>query len=112
MIYDYPYHRNYLRHKYNLYNNTNYINRSNIKNDYHSNFDEINKKDFQDANTTDYFNTLNNKDKRNSNDTILNILGIELCIDDLIILGVLYLLYTEGVKDIGLYIVLILLLIN
>ena len=43
---------------------------------------------------------------------ILNILGLQLFLDDLIILGVLFFLYQEGVKDELLFIILILLLLT
>ena len=46
------------------------------------------------------------------NDPIFEIFGIELYLDDIIIIGLLFLLYQEGVQDELLYIALILLLIS
>ena len=48
----------------------------------------------------------------NNNEPIIEILGISLYLDDLIILGLLFFLYQEGVKDYMLYLILILLLLN
>lgn len=46
------------------------------------------------------------------NEQFFSILGIKLYFDDLIILALLYFLYSEGVKDDGLFICLILLLLT
>ena len=97
MIYNYPY-----------YNESN----ENIQNNYLKNFS------FKNDDFNNKKNTINNYEKnqtesRNaSDDNIINIFGIELAFDELIILSLLFLLYTEDVKDIGLYMVLILLLLN
>lgn len=48
----------------------------------------------------------------NLEDPILEILGITLYFDDILILGLLFFLYTEGVKDEFLFICLILLLLG
>ena len=48
----------------------------------------------------------------NNEEPIIEILGISLYLDDLIILGLLFFLYQEGVKDYMLYLILILLLLN
>ena len=48
----------------------------------------------------------------NNEEPIIEILGISLYLDDIIILGLLFFLYQEGVKDYMLYLVLILLLLN
>lgn len=54
-----------------------------------------------------------NLDGFTSNDeAIITLFGIKLFLDDLIILGLLYLLYQEGVKDEMLFISLLLLLIS
>lgn len=109
MIYDYPYYRNHLKKNYNLYKNNNYINYNNFKNNSLNNF---NKKINSNFETSSCSNDKTNLENKYSDDTILNFLGIELSMDDLIILGVLYLLYIENVEDITLYLVLILLLLN
>lgn len=48
----------------------------------------------------------------NKNEPVLEILGLKLYLDDLIILGLLFLLYTEDVHDDILFLTLILLLIS
>ena len=48
----------------------------------------------------------------NSEEPILEILGIKLYLDDIIILGLLFFLYNEGVKDEMLFLSLILLLLS
>lgn len=57
-------------------------------------------------------NTNNSKRSSNSDQAIFEIMGIRLYLDDLIILGVLYFLYEQNVKDEMLYIILFLLLIS
>ena len=47
-----------------------------------------------------------------SDEPIIEILGISLYLDDIIILGLLFFLYQEGVKDYMLYLALILLLLS
>ena len=47
-----------------------------------------------------------------SDEPIIEILGISLYLDDIIILGLLFFLYQEGVKDYMLYLVLIMLLLS
>ena len=57
----------------------------------------------------------NNKKSQNNfgfNFEHINILGIDLFTDDILLILLIYFLYTEGVKDIYLFIVLILLLIG
>ena len=56
----------------------------------------------------------NNIVKKNepNNSGVLELFGFKLDIDDLLILGILYFLYSENVNDQMLYIVLILLLLN
>lgn len=53
----------------------------------------------------------NNKQKTKSTD-YLEILGIKLHFDDILLILLIYFLYTEGVKDIYLFFVLILLLLS
>lgn len=56
-------------------------------------------------------NNNNNKPKTKSTD-YLEILGIKLHFDDILLILLIYFLYTEGVKDIYLFFVLILLLLS
>lgn len=48
----------------------------------------------------------------NKNYAIIEILGIRLYLDDIIILGILFFLYKEGVRDDMLFLILILLLLS
>ncbi len=117
MVYDYPYHRNNFYN--NFYNNIKNTNEDNFKND-------INRDNYENFNINNSENNLNKKNLENikenkisknndrcvDDDSVINILGIKLSFDDLLILGLLYILYSEGNKDISLYIVLILLLMS
>lgn len=62
------------------------------------------------------YNIRNNiiSDHKNSkkNDYLLNILGIKLDFDDILILGILFFLYTQNIDDKLLYIILFMLLLN
>lgn len=99
--YGYPY--NYYKY-YNHYNN---LNQQIAK----SEIDNSEKKESI-TNSEPISNTNNSKRSSNSDQAIFEIMGIKLYLDDLIILGVLYFLYEQNVKDEMLYIVLFLLLIS
>lgn len=99
--YGYPY--NYYKY-YNHYNNFNQqIAKSEIDNS---------EKKESITNSETISNTNNSKRSSNSDQAIFEIMGIKLYLDDLIILGVLYFLYEQNVKDEMLYIILFLLLIS
>lgn len=99
--YGYPY--NYYKY-YNHYNNLNQqIAKSEIYNS---------EKKESITNSEPISNTNNSKRSSNSDQAIFEIMGIKLYLDDLIILGVLYFLYEQNVKDEMLYIILFLLLIS
>lgn len=55
-------------------------------------------------------NTINSRSTSNSEQAIFEIFGIKIYLDDLIILGILFFLYQQNVKDEMLYIILLLLL--
>ena len=99
--YGYPY--NYYKY-YNHYNN---LNQQIAK----SEIDNSEKKESI-TNSEPISNTNNSKRSSNSDQAIFEIMGIKLYLDDLIILGVLYFLYEQNVKDEMLYIILFLLLIS
>ena len=99
--YGYPY--NYYKY-YNHYNN---LNQQIAK----SEIDNSGKKESI-TNSEPISNTNNSKRSSNSDQAIFEIMGIKLYLDDLIILGVLYFLYEQNVKDEMLYIILFLLLIS
>lgn len=94
-FYGYPY--NYSYYKY--YNKP--IN--NIQN-------SENKQENSITNSTIISNTINQN--KNESQPIFELLGIKIYTDDLIIIGILYFLYQEKVKDEMLYIILILLLLS
>lgn len=67
--------------------------------------------------TNHYINTSKSKNNYNKNSfnftfDHINILGMDLFSDDILIILLIYFLYAEGVKDIYLFIVLILLLLS
>lgn len=79
----------------------------------------------QNCNSNDNKNNLNkqhilnetnnlNENKSNSNnaDYMFDLFGLKLYFDDVLIVSLLYFLYTQGIKDEGLFLVLILLLIT
>lgn len=99
-FYGYPY--NYQYYKY--YNNQNANN--NNQNTQTEKQEEKNSI----TNSKKISNTINSKNNFDNEQAIFEILGIKLYLDDLIILGILFFLYKEGVKDEMLYIILFLLL--
>ena len=93
--YQYPYYNRY-------YNNYKYYN-SNINKNNHD--DNDTDKEIEES-------SVQARDNNNCDKPILNFMGIKLFLDDIIILGILFLLYTEEVKDEMLFIALILLLLS
>ena len=96
-----------------------------LKKDFYNNYNKLvnNKQKNSITNSLNQFsNTINLSTKSNPNFTtnsnqnqkveqpILELLGIKLYLDDLIILGILFFLYKQNVKDEMLYIILLLLL--
>lgn len=72
----------------------------------------IEEKPHKSTNETDCKSNAQNKSKTSQEEPWLDIFGIKLYFDDVLILSLLYFLYTEEVKDEGLFIALILLLIS
>ena len=99
-FYGYPYNYPYYRY-YNTYN-TNNIQQSK------------NEKEKKDSITSsnEVSNTTNSRFNFNTEPNIFEIFGIKLYLDDLIILGILFFLYEQNVKDEMLYIILFLLLLS
>lgn len=64
------------------------------------------------TNSNKISNTINQNSSNNSEQAILEIFGIKLYLDDLMILGILFFLYQQNVKDEMLYIILFLLLFS
>lgn len=95
--YQYPYYNRY-------YNNYKYYN-SNINKNNNDDNDTDTDKEIEES-------SVQARDNNNCDKPILNFMGIKLFLDDIIILGILFLLYTEEVKDEMLFIALILLLLS
>lgn len=98
-FYGYPY--NYPYYKY--YNNPNINNSQNIQTEKQEEKNSI-------TNSNEISNTINSRKYSDSEQAIFEIFGIKLYLDDIIILGVLFFLYQQNVKDEMLYIILFLLL--
>lgn len=98
-FYGYPY--NYPYYKY--YNNQNANNNQNTQTKKEEEKNSI-------TNSNKISNTINPKNNSDNEQAIFEILGIKLYLDDIIILGILFFLYKEEVKDEMLYIILFLLL--
>ncbi len=137
-FFQYPYmNRYYTRNNYNRpninessnsYENTNISNLiNNQNNDIEINNTENNKYNNEVSSNCDNYSSRQNKSSRysglgpihfqnpfsmNSEEPIIEILGISLYLDDIIILGLLFFLYQEGVKDYMLYLALIMLLLS
>lgn len=58
------------------------------------------------------FERQKNKSNNNSNDYLFDLFGLKIYTDDVLLVSLIYFLYSEGVKDEGLFIVLILLLLS
>lgn len=122
-FFQYPYNINRYYPKNNIYSQ---------KNDYikpinHETNSNLNNSDGNDTSKNDELSSRQNKSSRynsfgpihfqnpfdmDSGEPIIEILGISLYLDDIIILGLLFFLYQEGVKDYMLYLVLIMLLLS
>lgn len=94
-FYGYPYNYPYYK-PYNIY--------------YNNNDKQLENKTEKNSitNTDNVSNTTNSNNESN----IFEIFGIKLYLDDLIILGILFFLYEQNVKDEMLYIILFLLLLS
>lgn len=56
--------------------------------------------------------TEKNKSNKNTDDYLFDLFGLKIYSDDVLLVSLIYFLYSEGVKDDGLFIVLILLLLS
>lgn len=124
-FFGFPYNRYYYNNyrgtypHFNNNSNTNSVSFATMKNEAKSlehvdNFsNSVNSTDS--TNLTDSTNNKNSENRKissNIDEPIFEILGISLYLDDIIILCLLFFLYTEGVQDELLFIVLILLLLS
>ena len=112
-----PYYHTYPRHF------SNNLNTSSFENDLSSNISSSNL-NYEDTVSTNSSNTVHNisatdmnndrssSQKNPNNSYFFELFGLKLYFDDILIICLLYFLYSEGVKDEGLFIALILLLIT
>lgn len=113
---NFPYYNNYYRRKY--YSNPNpKINPNEYKKsegfENSKNVQQSSDKNNEDKNSTTRTNSSSTNNSYSFNDEpYLNILGLDLFSDDILILCILLFLYTEGIKDEMLFICLILLLLS
>ena len=109
--YYYPYYNNYLKsnpksfdiNKHETNNKTNQPTYSGLK-------EEKRSSKYNSFGPVAFMNPFS--ESFNENDPVLEILGLKLYLDDLIILGLLFLLYKEEVQDEMLFLALILLLLS
>ena len=105
---------------YNSYKKINNYYNLDIPNNHHQsvrdkeykNTYDHNKKTSPKYNSFSPFDFINNVFSGNTNAPIFEIFGIELYLDDIIILGLLFILYKEGVQDEMLFLSLVLLLLT
>ena len=81
-------------------------------NNYIKNSEQKIQKENSVTNSNKISNTVNQTQESNNEQAVFSIMGINLYLDDLIILGVLFFLYQQKVHDEMLYIILILLLLS
>lgn len=108
MMFNYPYFGfpNYRRY-YN-YNPNFYKNPFNSSNTHTKNFKNLQK----DSNTTASKKLDNDENNKNKEQAMFDLFGLKLYFDDILIIALLFFLYNEGVKDYGLFICLIMLLLS
>lgn len=102
-------------YRYQQYYNNYYktLNKSNnIFSKNYNNFQSTNPSIVSIPITADYQNNSYKQNKKESNTDYIDILGIKLKFDDILLILLLYFLYLENVKDTYLYFILILLLLN
>ena len=81
-------------------------------NNYIKNSEQKIQKENSVTNSNKISNTVNQTQESNNEQAVFSIMGINLYLDDLLILGVLFFLYQQKVHDEMLYIILILLLLS
>ena len=102
-FFNYPYNYQYYNHykKYNNYYKNNYSNENTATNC------KDNTQNNSITNSNQISNTINCQNYSNYDEPIWEIFGINIYLDDLIILGLLFFLYQQNVDDQMLYIILL-----
>ena len=79
----------------------------------YNNFQNSRPTQVQNVNSNEcHFEKQKNKSNNNNNDYLFDLFGLKIYTDDVLLVSLIYFLYSEGVKDEGLFIVLILLLLS
>lgn len=103
MMFNYPYSRYFYNNNYYRYNN-------NMQNKKNNNMPVELPKKIQEENKENNDNRSINLHKKD--DDCIDILGIKLHFDDILLMLIIYFLYSEGIKDNYLFFVLVLLLLT
>lgn len=110
MGFPFPYNRNLLKTPHN-FPNTNFYKTSDL-NQFSNK--EILKYDhaYEPKHQETIFNKEKNKSNNNNDNYLFDLFGLKLYTDDVLLVSLIYFLYSEGVKDESLFVVLILLLLS
>jgi len=109
--YYYPYYNNYLKNNQkNFYINKQETNNKTDRSTYSESKEEKKSYKYNSFGPVSFINPF--AEPFDENEPVLEILGLKLYLDDLIILGLLFLLYKEEVQDEMLFLALILLLLS
>ena len=116
MMYNYPYigypfNKNYYRY-FNQKPNSDYYNSINKNTTYLSQSNSYSLNEKVSNNDDIAYSTKRSNNEKKSNSEYIDIFGIRLHFDDILLILLIYFLYSEGVKDFGLFITLILLLLS
>lgn len=117
---NFPFYKNYPRgippyriYQPNIYNNT-YSSKDTLSNNSFSNRSLSTSIPLEDFSKKDVHEDFRQKNKSNriADNCLFDLFGLKIYYDDILLISLIYFLYSEGVKDDGLFIVLILLLLS
>ena len=109
-FYNNIYRRNFIQHNSNIFSSS----PNNFKNPNSNNFPNSHQdveKNFSNT-QNEHINDLTSKNLPPNKDFVLDLFGLKLYFDDVLILSLIFFLYKEDVKDEGLFLALVLLLIS
>lgn len=107
----FPFYRNYFRMNPNFYNRPfNHVN--NIAPPLNSASSNYNCSDTLNSNSFDEKHKEKNKSNKYTDNYLFDLFGLKIFSDDVLLISLIYFLYSEGVKDDALFLVLILLLLS
>lgn len=109
MNFPFPFYKNPLKTPAGFYNA-----QGNIINGNKANSTPISTSQLNDITKSEYINSNVEKNKSNNNtgDYLFDLFGLKIYNDDVLLVSLIYFLYSEGVKDDGLFLVLVLLLLS